>query len=160
MEERLIYNLVDLEQFAKALLAKLNSKQLLLISGPLGVGKTQLVQFLLNELNVPKNQISSPTFSLHHTYDSKQLHKDTTIHHLDLYRLLNEEEFESTGLWDLFLEPTSTPVKGESPRESLIIIEWAEKLPTHFWPKNWNQIKIIMSFFNDSGTEIRKLQIE
>ncbi|CUT18102.1 MULTISPECIES: tRNA (adenosine(37)-N6)-threonylcarbamoyltransferase complex ATPase subunit type 1 TsaE [Candidatus Ichthyocystis] len=54
------------------------------LSGTLGSGKTTIVQGLFHSLGV-SDTISSPTFSLVHTYDTGSI----KAFHVDLYRLSN-----------------------------------------------------------------------
>jgi tRNA threonylcarbamoyladenosine biosynthesis protein TsaE len=60
---------------------------LLLVTGELGAGKTTFVQGFVKALD-NNNQINvqSPTYALAHTY-----HSQVIIHHLDLYRIYNNE---------------------------------------------------------------------
>lgn len=83
----------------------------------------------------------SPTFSIINQYPCSQ----KTIYHVDLYRLEDESDIESTGFWDLFRE-----------EEALIFIEWAEKIPDDQWPKNWSRQNLTLSFTNKD--DVRKIQ--
>lgn len=126
-----INNLDDLkvwvEQFKEKLLQERlhHSQQLILLSGPMGAGKTQWVRYLVSSLSSqPDNNegVSSPSFSIHNRYPVDFGFVD----HIDLYRLEDEEDLESTGFWDLFAMP-----------EACIIIEWADRLDRKFFPQGW-----------------------
>ena len=56
---------------------------LLVLSGPLGAGKTVLVRGIAEGLGVDPRLVRSPTFVLHHVYHGRQI----PLHHIDLYRL-------------------------------------------------------------------------
>lgn len=68
-----------------------------LLTGPLGSGKTTLSQEVAARLGV--QGLSSPTYSLLKSYD---LPDGRTLHHLDLYRTSSREELEIAGVMDLF----------------------------------------------------------
>ncbi len=107
-------NLPSLEatrELARLLLARLPAGSLLLLSGPLGAGKTTLVQQLGLELGA-NAQISSPTYTLIHEYPTPQ----GTLVHADAYRLDDARELAALGLAD-YLE-----------RARLVVVEWGEEL--------------------------------
>lgn len=84
---------------------------ILLLHGDLGAGKTELVRGLSLGLDLPSDQVSSPTFALVHEYPGR-----IPLIHVDLYRLpVLEVEFlmELENYWQ---QPVIT------------IIEWAERL--------------------------------
>lgn len=56
---------------------------LLVLSGPLGAGKTVLVRGIAEGLGVDPRLVRSPTFVLHHVYRGPRLR----LHHVDLYRI-------------------------------------------------------------------------
>lgn len=93
-----------------------------LLSGVMGAGKTEFVKTVVSVLHESK-EVSSPTFALHHNYSTRA----PIIEHWDLYRLNSEEELESSGFWDQFLDP-----------KKLIFIEWAERLNRSELPLGWN----------------------
>lgn len=114
---------------AKFLIPSLSDREILLFEGPLGAGKTQLVRFLLEELGT--QEACSPTFAIHHRYETVR----GPIDHLDLYRLEDEDDLESTGFWDLF-----------SVQKGLILIEWADRLDSSCLPLDWVCRRIRIDF--------------
>ena len=108
---------------------------LVAISGPLGAGKTRLVQGLCEGLGVPPEEVSSPTFALVHTYPASP-----PVFHVDLYRIADEDELEATGLLDL------------SP-EGVTLVEWAERAPGFTGRRT---VRVTMT---DTGATTRRLSI-
>lgn len=114
---------------AKFLIPSLSDREILLFEGPLGAGKTQLVRFLLENLGT--REACSPTFAIHHRYETVR----GSVDHLDLYRLEDEDDLESTGFWDLF-----------SIQKGLILIEWADRLDSSWLPPDWACRRIRIDF--------------
>lgn len=96
-----------------------------LLSGPLGAGKTQLVKWFLSGLGV--QETSSPTFAIHQEYSAAS----GAVDHVDLYRLKSDADLESSGFWDLLTQP-----------QALLFVEWADRLPESVWPTHWRKIFI------------------
>lgn len=120
-----IRSLEELRFFLKEQIVPVLSKQtVVLISGELGVGKTQSVKFLIELLG--GTGAVSPTFSVINSYETKI----AEVFHVDLYRVKDEDDLESTGFWDLFRD------------ENIVMIEWAEKLPYLSFPKSWKVVSI------------------
>ena len=113
------YKLEDIDKHALEIANRLPSKGEVYLEGEMGAGKTTLIKAILRILGV-KDVISSPTFSLVNTYE---LSKHTHIYHADLYRVKNEEELYDIG-FDEYLESNS-----------LIFIEWSERMSSLFNPK-------------------------
>ncbi len=84
------------------------------LNGPLGVGKTQFVKYIGNDLHV-KDYITSPTYGLVHFYNTPNLN----IMHVDAYRLESQQEFCDLGLEEFF-------------DNHLTFIEWGDKLELLF----------------------------
>jgi tRNA threonylcarbamoyladenosine biosynthesis protein TsaE len=89
-----------------------------LLSGPMGAGKTQISQWILSQLG--HTQVSSPTFAIHHLYSVG----DRRVDHFDLYRLKSDADLESSGFWDVLAEG-----------DNLVLIEWADRLPDSAYPR-------------------------
>jgi tRNA threonylcarbamoyladenosine biosynthesis protein TsaE len=79
--------------------------------GPLGAGKTRLVQAVARGAGVEEGIVASPTFVLIHEYAGR-----VPIYHFDAYRLRSEVEFAALGPEEYFSRP------GWS------FIEWADRV--------------------------------
>ena len=112
----------DFIKLVSDFVSKLGSKEVVLMEGPLGIGKSEWVRCCLKTLGYEK-EVSSPSFAIHHVYHIKA----RVIDHIDLYRLQKESELESIDFFDLFLRDTG-----------LIFIEWADRLSKEALPKDWN----------------------
>ena len=75
-------NLKETLNLGKKLSQKLNPQSIVLLQGPIGAGKTSLVQGIAKGLSITED-ITSPTFALSHHYKSGKI----PLIHLDLYRL-------------------------------------------------------------------------
>ena len=95
---------------------------MLLLKGPLGAGKTSLVQGIAMALGVGE-PITSPTFALAQHYTDG----NPPLIHLDLYRLE-----QPSGADDLFLqEDEEAKAIG-----ALLAVEWPERLSLYL-PEAW-----------------------
>lgn len=103
----MLANLEATRRLAHKLAQALPSGSLLLLTGPMGVGKTTLVKFIAEALGFT-GEVTSPTYTLIHEYPSPQ----GLILHIDAYRLANQEELFGLGLEDYLSEAR------------LVLIEW------------------------------------
>jgi len=91
---------LETEALGAELAAGLRDGDVVLIRGELGSGKTTFVRGAARALGVT-DPITSPTFSIGHRYRAAQ----TTVSHLDLYRLADGLQAEDPGLLDDYLGP-------------------------------------------------------
>jgi len=97
--------------WGKALSGILAEKDIIILEGNLGGGKTTFIKGILNGFGY-KGIVQSPSFTLIRQYKLKGL----MIYHLDLYRLESAETFD-LGIDDfLYAQKTIT------------LIEWGEKI--------------------------------
>jgi len=101
----------DTERLAATLAATLRGGDVVLLSGPLGAGKTAFVRGLARGLGVDPGEVSSPTFTLVHEYRGGRLR----LFHADLYRL-GTAAAEDLGLDELGV------------RTGVLAIEWPDRL--------------------------------
>ena len=130
--------LKDLDAWAASWSSQLTKRQILLFDGPMGAGKTTLIQSLLKAIDC--FDVQSPTYSIINEYQSLR----GAIHHIDLYRLKSEEDLDSVGFWDLF-----------SQSEGLILIEWAELLNDEYLPKDWQIGRVRIAAASNGLREIQ-----
>jgi tRNA threonylcarbamoyladenosine biosynthesis protein TsaE len=98
----------------------------LLLSGDVGAGKTTSTQMIAQILGM--KDVQSPSFAIHLRYENAQ---GQSMDHLDLYRLKDDDDLESSGFWDLFAE-----------KKGLIVIEWAQRLDYDYLPLNWQRLEV------------------
>lgn len=112
-EEIITHNADQTRQFGKKLAGRLAPGTLLTLSGPLGAGKTTLVQGLAEGLGVPEG-VTSPTFVIIIEHEG-----DIPLLHLDAYRLesLCFDAIRESGVPE-FLE-----------REDAVkVVEWPQRI--------------------------------
>jgi tRNA threonylcarbamoyl adenosine modification protein YjeE len=96
--DRIVQSEKDSKKFAGEITAFFKNKDIVLLYGDLGSGKTFLVREFVRLLGL-KAEVSSPSFTLINQYFGK-----IDINHIDLYRIANEYEIINLGLddyWEL-----------------------------------------------------------
>lgn len=105
----------DFQPFVRDLLAELPDGSLLLLDGPMGAGKTTLVQALARELGSDA-AVSSPTYTLIHEYPTPA----GILVHIDAWRLSRASDLIDSGL-DEYLD-----------HARLVAVEWGAELAGHY----------------------------
>lgn len=126
----------DVIQFLKP---KFKGKNLFLLEGDLGSGKTTFVSLVAHELGI--ELVSSPTFALiqHHPFKS---HAGSLVH-VDLYRVESMDEVEATGFWEIFEDP-----------QAVIFVEWSSKIADDLWPLDWAITRIRIEKKSETEREV------
>ena len=113
----IVKSLDHLNLISQKISAKLSKDDCIFLIGRIGVGKTTLTRFIINNLQRKKGlkptEVLSPTFNLLYEYDIK----DIKIMHYDLYRVKKSNELDQLGI---FLDDNDT----------IKIIEWPELIKT------------------------------
>ena len=101
--------------------SRLEGGEILLLSGPLGAGKTLFVKGICTALGIDEEDVTSPSFTLVNPYEGR-----LRLYHLDLYRLdEGVSAAHAVDLDDLL-----------SDEQSVIVIEWAQRMGNYRLPEN------------------------
>jgi len=130
----------DTFNFGHQLGARLQGGEILLLSGPLGAGKTIFVKGICSALGIDEEDVTSPSFTLVNPYQGR-----LRLYHLDLYRLdEGATAAHAVDLEDLLADETS-----------VIVIEWAERMGRYPLPDPVWQISIA-----GDGDQARTISIQ
>jgi len=111
----------DTFRFGERLGVELVGSEILLLSGPLGAGKTIFTKGLASGLGVDSEEVTSPSFTLVNPYEGR-----LRLYHIDLYRLdVGARAANAVDLDELLTD-----------ENSVIVIEWAERLGSYRLPPN------------------------
>jgi tRNA threonylcarbamoyladenosine biosynthesis protein TsaE len=99
-------------RLGQALAAALPASAVIALHGPLGAGKTRLVQAAAEAAGVERGDVVSPTFVLIQEHFGRG-----PIYHIDAYRLSGAEEFRQLGGDEYLAGPGWT------------FVEWADRIP-------------------------------
>ena len=99
------------ERFAARLAPQLSAGDVLLLSGPIGAGKTTFARALIRARLGHAEEVPSPTFTLVQTYQTD----GPEIWHADLYRLGDPQEVFELGLEEAFAT-------------AICLVEWPDRL--------------------------------
>lgn len=113
-----------MEALGVSLAALLRAGDLLVLTGPLGAGKTTLTRGIGRGLGV-RGQVASPTFVLARTHPALAA-SGVPLVHVDAYRLASAAELD-----DLDLDYES----------SVVVVEWGEGL-LHGVAESWLDVRI------------------
>ncbi len=137
MRELFTHSAEETIELGRQLARELTPPRLVLLRGELGAGKTTLVKGIAEGFQAAsQDDVTSPTFTLIHEYRGPE----TTVYHIDLYRIDTQRELETLGLDDLF---------GDS---NLLLIEWGEKFPRFLRERD---VEIAFDRLGDTDRRIR-----
>ena len=112
MLKLVINSLQQTDAFGKILGRISSRRDVILLTGSLGAGKTTLTQSIAAGLEVPEDcYVVSPSYSLMLEYPGR-----IPLYHIDCYRLEGEDDVEGSGLMDYI-------VAG-----GLTVVEWPDRL--------------------------------
>ena len=113
----IVKSLDHLNKISEVILKKLDKKDCLFLIGEIGVGKTTLTRYLINNLQRQKGlsqtEVLSPTFNLLYEYEIS----DFKIMHYDLYRIKETKELKHLGIFSEKLDAVK-------------IVEWPDLIKT------------------------------
>lgn len=98
-------------EIAARVAGHLTAGDCLLLSGPVGAGKTHFARSIIQAMLGRAEDVPSPTFTLVQTYDTPK----GEVWHADLYRLSHIDELAELGLEDAF-------------DTAITLVEWPDRL--------------------------------
>lgn len=101
---------VDTQRFGELVAGCVDEGDVLILTGGLGVGKTQFAKGVSRGLGDAR-EVTSPTFALMAVHDGGRI----PLFHFDLYRLEHAYQLEDTGIYDVL------------GYEGVCLLEWGEQ---------------------------------
>ncbi|MCX6828232.1 MAG: tRNA (adenosine(37)-N6)-threonylcarbamoyltransferase complex ATPase subunit type 1 TsaE [candidate division Zixibacteria bacterium] len=120
--------------------AILQNGDLVVLTGPLGAGKTCFIKGIALGLGVKEEEIKSPSFTLVNEYYGSR-----PLFHFDLYRMKLVSELYQIG-WDDYLL-----------RDGIVVVEWGEKAE-EFLPEKRVEVAIDIISENERRLSITLLR--
>lgn len=109
----------DTRAYGRALGALLEPGDVLVLTGDLGAGKTQLTKGIAEALGITA-EITSPTFAIEAMYEGAcavgaYAGEPLPLYHFDLYRLDDPDQLGDAGVWDVL------------GGDGVCVLEWGEQ---------------------------------
>ena len=101
----------ETEALGKKLATSFVPGDVLLLTGPLGSGKTTFVRGLAEGRGIARELVNSPSYTFVNEYPA-----EVPLYHFDLYRLEGLTDLHEIG-WNEYLS-----------REGIIVVEWGEQV--------------------------------
>lgn len=109
----------------------LSPGDVLVLTGDLGAGKTQLTKGIAQGMGI-EDDVTSPTFNILMVYEGEGM----PLYHFDLYRLDDPDQLEDTGLYDLL------------DADGACVIEWGEQFSDEIGPE---RLDVFLSRLDDQA---------
>jgi len=108
---------------------------LVILAGELGCGKTWFTKGIALGLGVPAHEVvTSPSFALMNEYEGQ-----STLFHMDVYRLENVQDFLDTGLDECF------------DGRGVVVMEWGDRWP-EILPER--RLNVVFSILGEKSREL------
>lgn len=137
--EKIIKTKAEMIDFSENIASKIKNKDIILLNGDLGSGKTFFTNAFINYFNKIENKqiinVTSPTFNIVKTYKTDNF----IIYHFDLYRIKNIEELYELDIEDAF--------------NNISIIEWPNII-YDLLPKQQNIINININLLDNNFRKV------
>ena len=121
----------------EALAGSLRPGDAVLLSGDLGMGKTEFARGVAAGLGVDPGRVHSPSFTLVNRYPGR-----IPVYHIDLYRVEKLEDMDELGLEEIL------------GGDGVAVVEWAERLGP-YRPGRAVEVQV-----TDRGGQVRAILIE
>lgn len=128
----ILKNESEMRELGGRVAARLRPGDVITLSGPLGVGKTELVRGLLAALG-HMGEVPSPTFAIVQPYEEL----DPPVWHVDLYRIDDRRELDELGL--------------DSLADAALLVEWPERAGEGNWPE---ALRLMLDFAGDGARRL------
>lgn len=113
--------------------AALEAGDVLVLTGDLGAGKTQLTKGIAAGMGVDAD-VTSPTFTIEMVYEGAHM----PLYHFDLYRLDDADQLEDTGIFDVL------------GADGVCAIEWGEQFSDEIGDA---RVDVYVTRLEDDATE-------
>jgi tRNA threonylcarbamoyladenosine biosynthesis protein TsaE len=124
----------DTFRLAKTMARTFKGREIVLLSGELGAGKTIFAKGIAAGLGMKKHQlVCSPSFTILNIYEAR-----FPIYHFDLYRLEKAADILDLG-WEDFLD------------RGVVVVEWGERIPF--------QLDAIRVNIRKTSSDMREIEI-
>lgn len=120
----------------------LNLKDIVILEGELGAGKTEFIKGVCDFFYV-EDIVTSPTFTIINQYKGSIDDKDILIYHIDLYRIKNENELDEIGFNECLTDS-----------DSIKLIEWPQNAGNRISKFNYHVKIEVDPYYEDKRTLI------
>lgn len=122
--------------------AVLRARDVVLLSGPLGAGKTTFVQGVARALGVVE-RVTSPTFTMVRQHEARNEQGIVTLHHADVYRVNSLDEVIDLDLGELVEE------------DGVALVEWGELAQSVFG----REVLTLQFLVDETDEDTRRIEV-